>query len=990
MARIPDSSQVSNAPSLRPSGAVAVADMSPIARGASDFASGIADAAGSLYSFAKEQERKENVVDVAAADAAMRKRFMEIQNEFEVDNDYTTFEKRGNALTTEARDAAAKLIRSEETRQMWLGQAELTRLSQVEAVLNRGQRLKAEFDLAKLDDANQVLYDTVADPNTAPDEAVRSTRTILSNIDMAVATGVMTPGMGVQRKRLIAAGAQKERAANSAYLLARSDPAAAIARLGVSEKPGDVAAAALAATGGKPITLPADMAATIARSLGDESFPKDPADIEAYLSDAATNEKYVGEAIKTMQSKLDGDLEAAVIALAPGGSVEMARKYQETGDETDLPAKVADFFFATMSSIAPASGGTVLPIVLDSEIEVATLNVNDLDAWEKAQAAFGQQVRVVSGVTNAENDAAGGRPGLNLDISKLSDKERERLMLVASASGFSKIGIYKGAMHLEVGDGVPEVWGPAGGKVPAWAGDLAAKHLSGTIPPPTAYNGRDPEFAAADYKDLLAAKRDAEDVLNQRKLEARAWIQTAVENMPSALANGIPYDGKVPTAIDFVNSYGAAEGIARWNAFEAQIDLSTDIVSMQTMPNDMLLGIGENAAADIRNAPADQIAMTEKASAVKVEAAKAVLDAREKDPAAATLQAFPEIKALWDAATEDPAQMPDAVKAMYTAQATLGIAPDKMRVLPQMVATAAVATFKNMELPDSQRQDGIMATVALAGGDEMMQDAIVAQLIIDAGAPRQMKAALAPLERDERTSDASARTLLSAMMATEDALGLKATGDRNIKTGIVNRIAPLADDGGLADVMYGLGYGVQNLERWNDDQDLIMRTTALHMAEGKSEEDAFKLALKDMYGDVKAATGRNVSAIIDAADDADLLMDGFDRAMVPARAVLKLALTDGFRVAYPDVTNNTFIKYAIGRSVEDVIDTGYWANGPKPDTFVFVHGGTGQMLPDPENPAAPYTMTKADIERMGRNTRAQREGGGYVTRQMSLPDIPTE
>jgi len=28
------------------------------------------------------------------------------------------------------------------------------------------------------------------------------------------------------------------------------------------------------------------------------------------------------------------------------------------------------------------------------------------------------------------------------------------------------------------------------------------------------------------------------------------------------------------------------------------------------------------------------------------------------------------------------------------------------------------------------------------------------------------------------------------------------------------------------------------------------------------------------------------------------------------------------------------------------------------------------MMPDPENPAAPYTMTKTDIERMGRNLRA--------------------
>jgi hypothetical protein len=92
--------------------------------------------------------------------------------------------------------------------------------------------------------------------------------------------------------------------------------------------------------------------------------------------------------------------------------------------------------------------------------------------------------------------------------------------------------------------------------------------------------------------------------------------------------------------------------------------------------------------------------------------------------------------------------------------------------------------------------------------------------------------------------------------------------------------------------------------------------------------------------------------------------------MVPARAVLKLEIGEGFRSAFPDVQNNKFIEYAIGRSVEQIIDTGYWANGPTPGSFVFVDGVTGQMMPDPENPTAPYTMTKTDIERMGRNSRA--------------------
>lgn len=973
MARIPDSTAVSGAPSLRPSGAIAVADMSPIARGAQNLAAGISDAAGSLYAYAKKEEAKENVADVAAADAAMRKRNMEIQAEFENDNDYMTFDKRGNALTTAAKDEAAKLIRNEETRQAWLGQAELSRLTQVEAINSRGRKLKSDLDVAKFDDANKTIFEEIANPYSDPADAVRNTNTIIANLDRAVETGLITPAMRVDRMRVLVAGAQQARAENLAYLWAREDPAWAKSQFGVSGKPGDVSAAMAVASGGQPITLSAEVAATIAKQLGDESFPADPEDIAAFLTDAEKNQEYVAEAFKLMQAKLDGDVSAAVIALAPGGSIELARKYQETGDETDLPPAVADFLFTTMSSVSPAGGGVDLPIEWDSEIGMDSLP--ELDRWEKAQSMFGQTVRIVSRVTNGENDAAGGRAGLNLDVSKLDEKERKRLMEVASAAGFAKIGVYKDAMHLEVGDGEPEVWGVKGGDVPAWAADLASKHMAGVITETTVTTGRHPDLAAASYEALLAASRDADEVLNQKKLENRGWIATAVENLPSAIANGIPYEGKIPTPKDFVNAYGAEEGIALWNNFEAQRDLAITIVGYGATPTAQLLEEAASLAEDIKNAPYDQIASVEKASAAKAEAIKAVLAARDADPAAATLQAFPQVKAAWDAATEDPSQMPAAVKAMYEAQTMLGIDPSKMRVLPAQVAKGAVDSFKNINLPEGDRRQAIFATVALADGDETMQDAIVAQLITDAGAPRQLKAALAPLEREGFGAKISAEHLLSASMATEDALGLKGTGEQNIKTGIVNRVEVLAEDGGLAQIMFGLGYGVDNSERWNDDKDLLTRATALYMQGGRmNEEDAFKLALKDMYGDVKPAVGRNVEAIIGANDDADLLMGGFDRAMAPVKAMLKMALSDGFRAAYPDVVNNKFVQYAIDRSIEDVIETGYWANGPEKDTFVFVHAATGQMLPDagnPYGPDRPYTLTKADIEQMGRNSRAQ-------------------
>lgn len=114
-----------------------------------------------------------------------------------------------------------------------------------------------------------------------------------------------------------------------------------------------------------------------------------------------------------------------------------------------------------------------------------------LDRWEQVQGAFGKQLTVVSAARDAEtNKAAGGAKdsqhlhgnALDIDVSGLDLGERRRLLEIASAMGFTGIGIYNNSIHLDMRKD-KKVWGPSHSydSVPAWAKMFEAKHKGGGI-----------------------------------------------------------------------------------------------------------------------------------------------------------------------------------------------------------------------------------------------------------------------------------------------------------------------------------------------------------------------------------------------------------------------------------------------------------------------------------------------------------------------------
>jgi Peptidase M15 len=148
------------------------------------------------------------------------------------------------------------------------------------------------------------------------------------------------------------------------------------------------------------------------------------------------------------------------------------------------------------------------------DADVASVAPEVVDAWERVQGAFGQQLDIVSGYRDpGTNTKAGGakdsqhihKTALDIDTSKLSKKERLRLIEIASASGFTGIGVYANNLHFDMREGPRRMWGPTHSKdsVPAWAFQAGIKHRSGAM---GGITGAPVDFGQHQINGVQAAK----------------------------------------------------------------------------------------------------------------------------------------------------------------------------------------------------------------------------------------------------------------------------------------------------------------------------------------------------------------------------------------------------------------------------------------------------------------------------------------------------
>lgn len=167
------------------------------------------------------------------------------------------------------------------------------------------------------------------------------------------------------------------------------------------------------------------------------------------------------------------------------------------------------------------------------------------DRFIALQNQFGRILPVSSGFRDPEKNAAvGGAKGsqhmhgnaLDVDVSHLDIDERKHLIGMASAMGFTGVGVYDNALHLDMGP--RRAWGPDhhGESVPAWAQGAVQAHLSGD--PDAAADGAplasrqtplDPRFAGLTFSQRLELANQTDNEIQQRQRQQAAADKAAFE-----------------------------------------------------------------------------------------------------------------------------------------------------------------------------------------------------------------------------------------------------------------------------------------------------------------------------------------------------------------------------------------------------------------------------------------------------------------------------
>jgi hypothetical protein len=973
---IPGPEQVSGPVSLRPSGANPMADVSAIDRGAQALAGGLDHFAGQIDQREAEVMRRQRVSDVAKADTAWLSGTLDLGKAFEKDPDYKTFETRAEAQTGTLKSKAAGLIRDEATRQQWEDATEQKRLSLVSAIRDHGQTISDSNDRADLEDVIDQNAKLIADP-TVPDVVREQAKaTIATSITVAKNSGLID---AESARKLRIGGLEtsdEQLSINRAELDINIDPQRALTGLAVPTTGTDAGLdqAIAASNGGTPPALDYSLAKVTADLLGDANFPTDPKLAQAYLSDPAKAQQYRSAAIAMLTDRYKGDLGAAVIALDPDGGTQLADRWvQAKHSQWALPEGVRKRYRDTMQNMQAPVTGARIPIVAEDGVDLAGVDPNVLSQYEKLQSAFGAPLPILSGYRDSEhNKAVGGadksqhldRRALDIDVSSLPPEKRVQFIQMASAMGFTGIGVYKNSIHIDTGP--LRAWGPSyhSDSVPAWAKDAISQHMSGTVPDvPTVYSGVSPRYAALSFDKRLVLADKAKAAMNAKEVNMRASLETVAANAPAAIANNGTYDGQMPTATDFVRAYGADDGIQKWKQFDAGVETSKALYGFRTESMDDILAQVAAAAPGQGNDAANQYEKFNTLSA----AADHIRKAREEDPAGYVMSNFPEIGKMYQTAGSDPKRFSEALSAMATAQEKLGI--DEPRLLPKTTATDAATKFKDPTLPGAQRIAAVTGLVLLAPDEQ--QQALIFDQLIDAGLAPETHGAMAAAARGD---SGAAQTLFRAAMIDPDKItnampaDIKKTGDGSISSAIQEQIlAP----GKIGDIIYGLTGGTADaLERAMPDMTLIDRAVKLRIAEGETNVDrAVELTIKDMYGDLTPVVAPGVKIALPASENPAPIQQGL--------AALKPKVADALRAdmmgqegidALP-AHDGTRARVAVGidNSIDLAMSDGYFVNAGE-GAYQYFNPYTGAVIGGPDG--QPLIFDRSDVLAAGATSQA--------------------
>lgn len=166
-----------------------------------------------------------------------------------------------------------------------------------------------------------------------------------------------------------------------------------------------------------------------------------------------------------------------------------------------------------------------------------------VDKFGRLQNAFGQKLSVNSGYRSpSKNAKVGGAKrsqhmkGMALDISTkgMTRNQVRDLISKASSLGYSGIGVYGNAVHVDTGP--TRAWGAnyKSNSVPGWAKETISQHLAGVF-------AKNPtQIAAAKPQQSMPIERVATPTQNPRTMTAAV---TPVERSPLAPVSGFKPGG---------------------------------------------------------------------------------------------------------------------------------------------------------------------------------------------------------------------------------------------------------------------------------------------------------------------------------------------------------------------------------------------------------------------------------------------------------------
>jgi hypothetical protein len=371
MPRIPTREELVERTGGSPRTIVQAAD-NPIGRAISNFGGAIQDAAQSLHNIEMRQQSQNDALDYAKAKAAYNSKMAIAESGYTLENDqdYATWSDRFSKGTVGITKDSANIIRNPQLRARFEAEALDDNTRYTLRVKDRSMQIQQQHRTAEFENTLETNLNTATMPGTSKLDSSRIIDRSRSDIDNAVATGLLTPERAITLRRAVPrayAGVLKDRDIQTNPALATrtlsggqfaavTDDQLLALQQG-AESSGNTNAESPKGASGLMQVMPAT-AKDIAQSINDKAFPYGGSDeqIKAYLKDPQNGVRYGRYYMDQMLRRYGGNLRVALAAYnwGPGNVDEWVQK---GANEAQLPDETRKYVNKIANAYAPQKEG---------------------------------------------------------------------------------------------------------------------------------------------------------------------------------------------------------------------------------------------------------------------------------------------------------------------------------------------------------------------------------------------------------------------------------------------------------------------------------------------------------------------------------------------------------------------------------------------------------------------------------------------------------